>query len=73
MDLRYEDLVSDPVAAIAAVYAAIDLDPPPDPAAFVAAYRAAHPRHAHGAHRYRAADFGLDEDELRERFAFLDR
>ena len=62
----------DPAAAIAAVYAAADLDPPADPAAFVAAYDDAHPRHAHGTHRYTAADFGLDERELRERFAFLD-
>lgn len=71
VDLRYEDLVGDPVAAITAVYAAAGLDPPPNPAAFVAAYNAAHPRHAHGTHRYTAADFGLDEHELRERFAFL--
>jgi hypothetical protein len=72
VDLSYRDLVRDPVAAITAVYAAADLDPPGDPTAFVAAYHDAHPRHAHGAHRYDAADFGLDEGELRERFAFLD-
>lgn len=72
VDLRYEDLVRDPVAAITAVYAAADLAPPQDPAGFVAAYHEAHPRHAHGTHRYTAADFGLDEGELRERFAFLD-
>jgi len=72
VDLRYEDLVRDPAAAIAAVYAAADLDPPEDPATFVAAYLDAHPRDAHGTHHYTAADFGLDERELRERFAFLD-
>lgn len=72
VDLRYEDLVRDPAAAMGAVYAAADLALPPDPAGFVAAYHAAHPRHAHGPHRYTAADFGLDEHELRERFAFLD-
>jgi hypothetical protein len=71
VDLDYRDLVRDPAAAIAAVYEAADLDPPPDPAAFVAAYHHAHPRRAHGGHRYSAADFGLDENELRERFAFL--
>lgn len=72
VDLRYEDLVGDPVAAIMAVYAAAGLGPPPDPAAFVDAFNEAHPRHAHGAHRYTAADFGLDDHELRERFDFLD-
>jgi len=71
VDLDYRTLVSDPVAAITQVYAAADLDPPTDPAAFVAAYHDSHPRHAHGTHRYTAADFGLDEHELRERFAFL--
>jgi hypothetical protein len=72
VDLSYRDLVTDPVAAITAVYAAADLDPPDDPDAFVAAYHDAHPRHTHGPHRYTAADFGLDEQELRERFAFLE-
>lgn len=71
VDLDYRDLVGDPVAAIATVYAAADLEPPADPAAFVADYHATHPRHAHGTHRYTAAEFGLDEGELRERFAFL--
>lgn len=72
VDLRYEDLVRDPVAAITAVYAAADLEPPADPVAFVAAHRAAQPRHAHGMHRYTASDFGLDEGELRERFASIE-
>ena len=71
VDLRYEDLVRDSVAAIGAVYAAADLDPPIDPAAFVDACHRSHPRHEHGRHRYTAADFGLDEHELRERFSFL--
>ena len=72
VDLDYRDLVQDPVAAISQVYAAADLDPPADPAGFVAAYHEAHPRREHGTHRYTAADFGLVEGELRERFAFLD-
>lgn len=71
VDLAYEQLVRDPAGAIGAVYAAADLEPPDDPDAFVAAYAAAHPRHAHGAHRYQASDFGLDDGELRERFSFL--
>lgn len=71
VDLDYDQLVADPVAAITQVYAAAGLDPPEDPAAFVERYQRNHPRHAHGAHRYRAASFGLDEGELRERFSFL--
>jgi hypothetical protein len=71
VDLRYEDLVRDPVAAITAVYSAADLEPPERPDRFVASYRDAQPHHAHGTHRYTAAEFGLDEDELRDRFDFV--
>lgn len=71
VDLSYRDLVRDPVTAITDVLRAGDLEPPRDPAAFVAAYQEANPRNAHGTHRYSAADFGLDEGELRERFGSI--
>ncbi|MBX3314001.1 MAG: sulfotransferase [Actinobacteria bacterium] len=71
VDLDYRELVADPGAAISTVYRAADIEPPDDLAEFVAAYDEANPRHAHGTHRYTAADFGLDEAELRERFADL--
>ena len=35
----------------------------------IRAYLAARPQHKHGKHRYSAADFGLDPDEIRETFA----
>lgn len=72
VDLEYDRLVADPAAAISSVYTAADLDPPADPAAFIAEYQRQQPRHAHGAHRYSAASFGLDEAALRDRFAFLE-
>ncbi len=71
VDLDYTDLVRNPAGAVTSICAAAGLDPPPDPAAFVDAHHAAHPRHGNGAHRYTAADFGLDEHELRERFGDL--
>lgn len=71
VDLRYHDLVTDPVRTIRSVYAAANLDPPTNLSQFVANYHASHPRHEHGVHRYRAADFGLVGPEVRERFAFL--
>ncbi len=73
VDVEYEDLVSDPVGTIEVVYRAAAMDPPPDPAGFVTAYQQGNPHHGHGIHRYSAEDFGLDPDELRERFAFLGR
>ncbi|MFV0526483.1 MAG: sulfotransferase family protein [Acidimicrobiales bacterium] len=71
VDLDYRELVTNPVAAITRVYTAAGLEPPGDPAGFVEGYHDAHPRHAHGGHTYTAAEFGLDENELRARFADL--
>ena len=72
LDLAYDELVGSPAAAITRVYEAAGIEPPADTERFVTAYRQAAPAHAHGAHRYTNDDFGLDPDELRERFAFLD-
>jgi len=71
MDIGYTDLVNDPVTAVGSVLRAAGMDPPTDPAGFVSAYKGSAPRHAHGTHRYSAGDFGLDADELRDRFAHL--
>lgn len=68
VDIQYSDLVDDPVATVAEVHAAAGMEPLRDPTGFLDSYNQAHPRHAHGPHRYSAADFGLDEHELRERF-----
>jgi hypothetical protein len=72
LDLDYRALVGDTLATVGAIYAAADMDPPPDLDAFIAADRRARPRNAHGAHSYRPDDFGLDGDALRERFAFVE-
>ena len=72
VDLDYRDLVADPAAALTQIHRAAGLEPLDDADAFVAAYRRRHPRGAHGPHRYRPASFGLDEHNVRERFAFLD-
>lgn len=71
VDVRYQDLVTDPANTLRSVYAAADLDPPTNLAAFVAAYHASHPRHEHGVHSHGVGDFGLVGPEVRERFAFL--
>lgn len=73
LDLRYAELVGDPVTAFGRVYAAAGMDTPPDLPGLLAAYDAAQPRGKHGAHRYRPADFALDEAEVRERLAPFDR
>lgn len=72
VDLDYRELVADPTAVATRVYRAAGMPPPADFDRLLADYHARNPRDAHGSHRYAAADFGLDADQVRERFAFLD-
>ena len=62
------DLIRDPVAAIAAAYGQLDLPFDPQLPDKIRAYLSGRPQHKHGEHRYSAADFGLDPDELRQTF-----
>lgn len=68
-DLHYLDLLRDPIGALRTVYARFDLPLDEPTAERMRAYLAARPQHKHGTHRYRAADFGLDIDDVRARFA----
>jgi hypothetical protein len=77
VDVRYEDLVRDPVGAVASIYGAFD-DPGRDldREAFSAMteYVAAHPKNSLGVHGYGLAEFGLDGAQLAERFSgYVDR
>ena len=68
-DVRYEDLVADPVGTAEAVYAHFGL---PFSGAAADAMRAlAGPGRARSAHRYTLADFGLTEAEVGARFSGL--
>jgi hypothetical protein len=67
VDVRFRDVVADPVGEAARVTAALDLPAAPD--AF-AAYLARNRRQRHGSHTYTAADFGLSVPELEQDFAF---
>ncbi|BDB39763.1 MULTISPECIES: sulfotransferase family protein [Mycobacterium] len=70
VDFDYRAFIGDPAAALRVIYHAAGMEPPADLAGFVNAYRAAD-RAEVARHRYEPADFGIDENELRERFAFL--
>ena len=73
-DVRFSDLMSDPVAAIAGAYAAIGRELTPGHRQAVVEYLAAKPRGKHGTHRYSAADWGFDEAALRAGLAgYMDR
>lgn len=69
VDVRYADLMRDPVGAIRGVY---EHTGQPFSDAFARAierYLARRPRGRHGDHRYSLADLGLDGSELRDRYA----
>ncbi|WP_307867973.1 sulfotransferase [Micromonospora sp. C95] len=69
LDLRYRDLIADPVTAVSRVcaFAGLPFDPPAQRAVRSAIRTAAHT--APGRHQYRLSDYGLDADGLRRRFA----
>jgi hypothetical protein len=69
LDVQYADLVGSPVGTIARIYGALGLELAPPARAAVEAYAAAHPKGEFGTHRYDLREFGLDEGELRARFA----
>ena len=70
VDLDYRELLANPAAALAIIYRAADMEPPVELDQFVAAYHSAHPVEGNR-HRYAPAEFGLDENQLRDRFGFL--
>jgi hypothetical protein len=73
-DVRFAQLMSDPVAAIGSAYAAVARELTPEHGRAITDYLAAKPRGKHGVHRYDAADWGFDVGELRgELQPYLDR
>ena len=67
-DIRYADLLADPVAAVAGVYEAFGWDYVPSTRQAMLDHLAARPQDKHGTHRYALEDFGLDPTEERARF-----
>jgi hypothetical protein len=68
VDVRYADLMADPVGTLRAAYTGLGVPPPADLDALVTDHLAARPKDARGAHRYSLADTGLDEETERARF-----
>jgi hypothetical protein len=69
VDVGYDDLVGDPIAAVRSVYERGEDELSPDAEAAMHRYLAEHPRGEHGRHRYDLDALGLDADALRHRFA----
>ena len=68
-DLRYADLMKDPVAALSGIYEHFEIDYPDSARQAQRDYIDNKPKGRHGQHRYDFADTGLDLDEERARFA----
>jgi hypothetical protein len=68
-DVRYHDLMSDPVGTIGNLYERFGLHLSDRTAASIRAYLEAKPKGKHGAHRYSFADTGFDRERERARFA----
>jgi hypothetical protein len=69
VDVHYADLVTDPVGTVASIYRACADELDDVGAKTISAYVDAHPKGEFGAHRYDLGEFGLDADQLAERFA----
>ena len=68
-DVRFADLMADPVAAIAGAYGEIGRELTAGHRRAVVDYLAAKPRGKHGTHHYTAADWGFDAATVRAELA----
>jgi hypothetical protein len=69
VDVRYADLLADPMAAVGSVYEAFDLTFTDDARDRMQRYLAARPQGRHGTHRYAFDDLGVDRAALRDQVA----
>jgi hypothetical protein len=69
IDVKYPDLMSDPIATVAGIYARFDRDLTAQARRRMQSYMDSNPKTRFGTHRYALLDFGLDEANLRETFA----
>ncbi|MCZ6462802.1 MAG: sulfotransferase, partial [Proteobacteria bacterium] len=71
LDVYFHEFMADDVATVERIYALADLPMTTEARARLERYMAENPRGKHGRIRYDLkADFGVDPDELRERFRF---
>lgn len=69
VDMRYRDLVADPVGAVRDMYAALGEPLTTDAEDAMRSHTATHVKDRYGRHSYALADWDLDRGELTERFA----
>jgi hypothetical protein len=68
-DMRYRELVADPVGTIGEVYRRFGWDFTPQSAEGILGWLRDNPSGKHGEHRYSLDDFGLTERDVRDAYA----
>ena len=68
-DLRFDDFVQDPIAAIQGIYRHFGIDETPAAWQAMRRFRAEHPKDRHGGHAYSLESWGLDAEDIARRFA----
>jgi hypothetical protein len=68
MDVIHAEFYASPMTVVRRIYDFVGLELTPAVEAAMAARIAAAPEKAHGEHRYDVADFGMTEDDVRDRF-----
>jgi Sulfotransferase family len=69
IDVSYHDVMADPVATVRRVYEASGLAMSNEHAARIRDWLAHHSQTKHGVHKHSPEEFGMDADEINERFA----
>ena len=74
IDVRYADLMTDPIGTVAHIHRAAGSEPPPTLADDVQSYLGAKPKGVAGTHHYDLATFGLTARAIHDRFrTYLER
>ena len=68
-DVQYQDLVKDPFRVVHDIYRHFDMPLSEETTRRMERWLNEHRQHRHGKHVYHLSQYGLDENELRERFA----
>lgn len=73
VDVRYADLVRDPLPIVEKIYESFEVELGPKARQRMETFLQANKQHKHGRHDYDPTDFGLDPGLIRERFAGYSR
>jgi len=72
-DVYFDEFQANPFPSIARLYDYLGEELTPDTESRITAWREASPRGKYGEHKYDAADYGIDLDDLRHRFTFYNQ